>query len=147
MVLWFEHDLFCQANLLYVAAWYRQRRKRSALSLVSRKTLGGVTPEQLAAWYPQRRSLLPAHISMAAEAWDACCAPTVAPLEALLCRRLQFAGLSAALQAHLDRLLTPEDGLDRIERAVLWLITIGFTEFGELFEAFGRAEPVYGLGD
>lgn len=147
VVLWFEQDLFCQANLLYVLAWYAQRRRSPLLSLVMQRSLKGAEPVLMDGWFQARRALRPWQLRAAREAWAAYTNAYPGPLRGFLSGRMPWAGLGPALQAHLDRLPDPEDGLDRIERAVLWLITIGFTEFGELFEAFARAEPVYGLGD
>lgn len=147
VVLWFEQDLFCQANLLFVLAWYAQRRRRPLLSLVMQRSFDDAEPGALAESFPQRRPLRPWQLRSAREAWAAYTNAYPGPMRGFLSGRMPWAGLGPALQAHLDHLPDPEDGLDRIERAVLWLITIGYSDFGELFEAFCRAEPVFGLGD
>jgi len=147
VVLWFEQDLFCQANLLYVLAWYTHRRRRPALSLAMQRSFGDTQPGQIKGWFRARRVLRPWQLRSAGEAWAAYTNAYPGPLRGYLSGRMPWAGLGPALQAHLDRLPDPEDGLDRLERAVLWLVTVGFVDFDELFDAFRRAEPVYGFGD
>jgi hypothetical protein len=55
--------------------------------------------------------------------------------------------LRAALQKHLERFPSTRNGLGIIEHRALQLMGGGRKNFSELFVAFGKAEPVFGLGD
>lgn len=69
IVLWFEHDLFCQVNLLYLLDWFSQHDLRDTrLSLVCIDQFPGVTDfrglgqldaKQLASLFPDRNEIQP----------------------------------------------------------------------------------------
>src|SRR5207253_209572 len=67
VVLWFEHDLFCQVHLIYLLNWFAQRElRKTKLSLIfidnfpgidDFRGLGQLNEEQLASLFPQRREI------------------------------------------------------------------------------------------
>ena len=158
VVLWFEHDLFCQVNLLHVLDWFaKQSPGKTRLSLIcidafpgkpDFRGLGELTPAQLASLFDQRREVTVAEKQLAAEAWAAYASSSPLGLVALLendCSALPFLG--AALAKHLARFPSVRNGLGNIETKALELIAAGAHEFQALFPRFGTAEPLYGLGD
>ena len=158
VVLWFEHDLFCQVNLIYLLDWFSQRDLGKAkLSLICIDTFSGIqnfrglgqlNADQLASLFGSRHEVTPAEMELAAAAWDAYCSPDPTTIETLLrsdTAALPF--LRAALGCHLARFPSVRNGLGRIENCGLELIHSGLKEFGRLFQKFGDDEPVYGLGD
>src|SRR2546422_798857 len=74
-VLWFEHDMFCQINLIYLLDWFsKQSRGNTRLSLVcigefpgkpDFKGLGELTGEQLASLFERRHELVDAEFELA----------------------------------------------------------------------------------
>jgi hypothetical protein len=158
VVLWFEHDLFCQVNLIYLLDWFSHRTPADTkLSLVcigefpgieSFRGLGQLGPAELSSLFPQRRELSDRQFSIAAQAWKAYCSPTPEPVQAL--RNVDTSPLpylENALLHHLARFPSVRNGLGRIEKRALELIDGGYTDFPALFNRFGQLEPVYGLGD
>lgn len=157
VTLWFESDLFCQANLLYVLDWCAHRHLDTQLSLIcigefpgrpNFRGLGELTPEELASLYDKRNDVTSAQLELAARAWQAYRSADPRELERLLqtdTSALPF--LDGALRLHLARFPSVRNGLNRIESAGLELISQGFTRFGDLFPRFVAAEPDYGLGD
>jgi hypothetical protein len=158
VVLWFEHDLFCQINLIHVLDWFsKQNLGKTKLSLIcidrfsgreSFRGLGELTPTQLASLFDQRHEVSSDEKKFAAEAWAAYCSPTPQALVKFLEKdtsELPF--LKAALSKHLARFPSVKNGLGNIENKTLELIAGGASEFQKLFPAFGKVEPIYGLGD
>jgi len=158
VVLCFEHDLFCQVNLIHVLDWFsRQNLGNTKLSLIcigefpekeNFRGLGELSPQQLASLFDQRHEVSSAEKFIAAEAWAAYCSPHPKSLVHLLEKHtsaLPFLG--AALSKHLSRFPSARNGLGSIENKALELIASGVSEFKTLFPKFGAAEPVYGLGD
>lgn len=51
------------------------------------------------------------------------------------------------LRLHLMRFPSVKNGLGRVENTVLEIISSGAIGFKSLFPRFGKAQPVYGMGD
>jgi len=158
VVLWFEHDLFCQINLLYLLDWFApERLGQTKLSLINIgefpgrenfRGLGELTAEQLASLFPQRQQVTLDQLNLAKAAWAAYRSSDPTAIETLLktdTSSLPF--LPRALQAHLKRFPATKNGLGQVENRSLDLINNGFEKFIDLFPRFSNAEPVYGFGD
>lgn len=158
VVLWFEHDLFCQSLLLYLLDWFaRQDLGKTRLSLVcisefsgkqNFRGLGELTPNELASLFTERRQLTRQQLDLAAVAWRAYCSKDPTDIQSFLdsdTSALPY--LNAAFKAHLRRFPSTKNGLGRIENRGLQMIQSGLNRFTDLFPRFGAAEPVYGLGD
>src|SRR6266508_3189197 len=113
-VLWFEHDLFCQVNLIYLLDWFAQRELgRTNLTLVSVddfpgiddfRGLGQLNEEQLVSLFPQRHEITSAQLSLGSKAWPAYSSSDPSTIESLLngdTSALPF--LKPALFKHLAR--------------------------------------------
>ena len=157
-ILWFEHDLFCQINLIYLLDWFSKRSPApSKLSLIcvdqfpgieDFRGLGQLTGEQLASLFDKRHEVSQSKIALAARAWAAYRSPTPLELNSLVgedTSAMPFLG--HALRLHLMRFPSLENGLGRIEHKALELISDGAVVFKSLFPRFARNEPVYGIGD
>lgn len=158
VVLWFEHDLFCQTNLLYLLNWFAQRDLgKTKLSLIcigefpgkpNFRGLGELNTEQMASLFPSRHELSNAELKLATTAWQAYRSSDPTAIEKLMAAdtsALPFLG--RGFQSHLARFPSVRNGLGRIEDRGLALIRNGFKDSIDLFSKFGDAEPVYGLGD
>ena len=158
VVLWFEHDLFCQTNLIYLLSWLGERRTANTkLSLIcigefpglpNFRGLGELNPEQMASLFDKRHEVSQAEKALATAAWQAYCSPDPTAIQAFLqtdTSAMPF--LRRALELHLERFPFVSNGLGRIENRTLEFINEGARSFGELFPRFGDAEPTYGLGD
>jgi len=158
VVLWFEHDLFCQTNLVYLLNWFAQLEiENPKLSLIcigefpgkeNFRGLGELNAQEMASLFPKRQQITPAQFTLGEVAWQAYCSPDPTEIEkALAADTSALPFLGHALQAHLRRFPATGNGLGRIENRALELIHGGANTFIELFPRFGDAEPVYGLGD
>jgi hypothetical protein len=158
VILWFEHDLFCQLHLLYLLNWFSQRAPgKTKLSLIcigefpgreNFRGLGELTPDELASLFPTRQQVTQKQFELAAEAWEVYCSDDPTNLQNLLkadTSSLPF--LSNAFKLHLQRFPSTKNGLGRIENTALRLIDSGAINFNELFPRFAETEALYGFGD
>jgi len=157
-ILWFEHDLFCQANLIYLLDWFSPRlsdRDNVGLICIGEfpgiddfRGLGQLSGEQLASLFDNRHQVSESELSLASKAWAAYCSATPQDILGLIesdTTAMPF--LEGALRLHLSRFPSKANGLNRIENKALELISRGAVTFKSLFPRFGSEEPAYGLGD
>ena len=147
-ILWFEHDLHCQINLIYLLARLAETSARPSLICVG-EFLGAMPAERMAALFDTRHPVTEAELRLAQAAWDAYSAPVPRALEALLAAdtsALPF--LRDTLLRHLGRFPSVRNGLGAIENHALRLIADGHATFPTLFPALMKTDPIYGgLGD
>jgi RNA polymerase sigma factor (sigma-70 family) len=146
MILWYEHDLFDQLNLIQVLDRLREVEVAGAapVSLIcigsfpgrpDFKGLGQLTPDELASLLETRQPLSSEQLELGSRAWRAFRAPDPRELEALLdagTAALPF--LAAALRRHLEEYPWTTDGLSRTERRILELARQPI----DTWDAFGR---------
>lgn len=133
IVLWFEHDLFDQLNLIQLVTWMGGWLDASRVSLVAIdsypghpefKGFGQLTPAELAPLFDTRRDVTAAQRDLAARAWKAFTQPDPLALDRL---RQQDTHALPFLSATITRLLEEypwtTDGLSRSERRLLTLVS------------------------
>jgi Domain of unknown function (DUF1835) len=158
IVMWFEHDLFCQINLIYLLNRFSDQdpgnRKLSLICIGefagvnNFRGLGELSAGQIASLFNTRHSVTDAETSLARRAWEAYCSPDPEAIETILSEDTQaLPYLKGALLQHLARFPSLRNGLGHAENRLLELIRNGQSEFIRLCPAFFEAEPAYGLGD
>jgi hypothetical protein len=150
VVLWFEHDLYDQLQLIQILDWFsHQDLGRTIVSLICGNSyLGHMHPEQLASLFRLRHPVTAAEFKTAQAAWDAFCSPEPTGLAALAASdtsALPF--LHDALLRHLEQFPALRNGISRAERQILQLTGSGLTEFRELFPAAQKMEESIWMGD
>lgn len=151
VVLWFEHDLYDQLQLLQVLDWFRAADLGPVrLSLVNPGDfLGQQPPARIRELFAARRAVTPDMFSVAAAAWGDFRAPE--PMALADRARVPHAALphlATALMRLLEEYPGADDGLSRTERQVLAALADGPLRFGRLFRAahLEREEAEF-LGD
>lgn len=158
IILWFEHDLFCQTHLIFLLDHFARHSVAPArLSLIcinqfpgkpDFRGLGELTAEQMASLFDTRHEVKPAEMQLAQRAWSAYCASDPLVLVSLLdtdTSALPF--LSEALLLHLGRFPSVFNGLNQAENTLLSLMADGHSSYMNVCPAFFNAMPTYGLGD
>lgn len=150
VVLWFEHDLYDQLQLIQILDWFSaQSLDGTRLSLVAVKTyLGRLAPQQLAALYPTRHRVTEAELGLAGRAWEAFRSPVPTGLVELLragTSALPF--LHGALLRHLEQFPSAANGLSRSEQQILEIAADGVSGVGAIFCASSEREERIFLGD
>ena len=158
VVLWFEHDLFDQLNLIWLLVALVEAGTsvdRVRLVVIGEHPdvspfhgLGQLSSAQLTALAPARRPLSPGAVAEARAAWSDVCAPD----PRALARRAEAAGdhlpwLPGALRRLVEELPSVAGGLSRTERQGLEAIGDGAGTLGEAFSASAAREERVFLGD
>ena len=155
VVLWFEHDLYDQLQLLDVLALARTVEATPELIVVgsfpgkpSFAGLGELTAGELETLWASRRQATPATLEAAAAAWASFQEPEPAAVAEWAAREIApLPFLAPALRRLLEELPTPADGLSRTERSVLQAIAGGARTPPAAFIAAQRLEHAPFLGD
>jgi hypothetical protein len=158
LILWFEHDLFDQLNLIQLLPWIRERLPAATVvSLVCIgsfpghprfKGLGELSAEELASLLHTRQGVSEAQYSLAKLAWQAFREPTPEALDTL--RRTDTAALpylAAALARFLQEYPWTRDGLSRTERRLLELAGAGTVDLAAAFPRMHDGEDAYYVTD
>jgi hypothetical protein len=117
IVLWFEHDLYDQLQLIQVLDGLAGLRGPPISLICEAEYLGNMAPERAAELFVLRNPLVRRHFQEAQAAWAAFRSPDPGKLENLRTTSLPF--LAAAIRRHLEEFPWTTDGLSRTERQVL----------------------------
>ena len=158
LVLWYEHDLFDQLNLIQLLAWIRAHLPSSkpvSLICIDRfpgrptfRGLGELTPAELAPLLDTRQPVTDGQYALAGRAWRAFGEPTPEPLDEL-CRTdtSALAFLGAALKRFLQEYPWTTDGLSRRERRLLDLVRDEAISLEAAFPRMDRGETAFYVSD
>ncbi len=154
IVLWFEHDLYDQLQLVQILAWLALHdaagRRLSIIQIGSHpevpnfQGLGQLSGAQLAALLPTRSPVTSRQLDIGREAWTAFCADSPAALADLATRpdpEMPF--LAAGLSRFLEEYPSIDDGLSRTERQLLTVIAAGTTKRAAIWWASQQFETSY----
>jgi hypothetical protein len=162
LVLWYEHDLFDQLNLIQLLAWLGQQigqqplaGKRVSLICIGSfpgrdhfKGLGQLTPAEIAPLLDTRQPVTAAQYALAARAWDAFRASDPRALDAATREDLSaLPFLAAALRRHLEEFPWTTDGLSRTERHLMQLAAAGPIAFTDAFARIHDGETAFYIAD
>ncbi len=145
VVLWFEHDLYDQLQLLQALVLAGDSR----LELIQADAdLGPLPPDGLEALWPQRRPVTLHTRALASEAWEAFRAPEPTGLVELAGHDTpSLPHLGSAMRRLLEELPDARTGLSRTERQLLEPLLHGPRLPFELFLASQSREEAAFLGD
>jgi hypothetical protein len=155
VVLWFEHDLYDQLQLLDILALAHTAAGSLELIVVGSfpgrpqfRGLGELTAEQLETLWPSRVTATPETLAAAGSAWEALRQPEPSALVAHARADVpQLPFLGPALRRLLEELPAPGDGLSGTERRLLRAIAAGAATPAAAFRAAQDLEAAPFLGD
>jgi hypothetical protein len=173
LVLWFEHDLFDQLNLIQLLPFIRAHVPASKpVSLICIGSfpgrpnfhgLGELEPRELASLFPARQPVTSAQYDLAQRAWEAFRQPTPEGIDELIGRpeglqprggskdpQLRTAALpflGAALRRFLQEYPWTSDGLSRTERRLMMLAARGQADWPASFPRMHEGEDAYYISD
>lgn len=150
VVLWFEHDLYDQLQLLQILDWFSREQMNADGSLLlvqASEFLGRQTEVEIEALRALEEPVTAEQIALAADAWAAFRTPTPERFQAFLRGDLSpLPFLASAVRRMLEE-LPGRDGLSRSERQVLSAVGGGITTPPALFVAVQRTEQAAFMGD
>lgn len=150
VMLWFEHDLYDQLQLIQILAWFAANpREDGALFLLqSDDFLGTQEIETLSSMQGSERPVTPEQLELAVHAWDAFRQSTPEAWAGLLDDDLAMLPfLKPAVRRMLEELPDTKSGLSRTQRTILQQIEGGVTRPGALFGAVQKTEQAAFMGD
>lgn len=149
--LWFEQDLFCQANLWFICAYLMLHKKSNPIYLIMPRSFSSygfaaLDSKELRSLYDNRKPFL--HLTEFAALWEFY---RLAKNDELWQLTLELSGtypfLKESVQAHLDSVRSV-DSLGRPINSLIRIIKdLDTTEFGPVFKEFCTREGIYGFGD
>ena len=147
VVLFFEHDLYDQVQLIQVLDWFSARDLGGTrLSLVQTdEYLGTIRPGRLRALFRERRETTAEQLDLGSTAWRAFRSPDpTAVLGAIEAGTRALPFLAPALRRHLEQFPSTANGLSRSEEQALEAIAGGKGTLGGVFAAHQeREEPLF----
>jgi len=150
VVLWFEHDLFDQLQLLQLLDFFASaRRGATALRIVCvGEYLGEASPDRLCELYPQRSDVSAEQLELGCRGWAAFRSSDPSAIVDLLgedTSALPF--LAGALHRHLEQFPSTHNGLSRSEEQGLRAVADGAGELRDAFQRAQASEEARFLGD
>lgn len=150
VVLWFEHDLYDQLQLIQILDWFgREHGAETHLYLVQADDfLGQQTPETIANLAQLEEPVFDQQMVLASRAWEAFRQPTPESWFGLLEADLSpLPFLRPAVTRMLEELPSAKSGLSRTEREILKAVRGGAARTRELFSAVQSQEEAAFMGD
>lgn len=146
VVLWFEHDLYDQLQLVQILDMLEDTGGVSGV--LTDRYLGTLEPDELEDLGRSREPIGVEQLALARLAWAAVRASEPVATEAMLrTHTAALPHLARALRRLLEELPAVGDGLSRTERQALEALDAGATTPLEVFAASQRAEDAPFLGD
>ena len=149
VILWFEHDLYDQLQLIQILDWFYQHQPNVPLSIICvDQYLGRLSPNDMRALQAVKTSVSDDQLKIAHEAWFAFRQKTPHDLQAFLRRDtsvLPF--LKGAIERLLEEYPSTVNGLSRTEAQALRVIAKGEIGAWQVFELNQKAEERVFLGD
>ena len=150
-VLWFEHDLYDQLQLLQVLDWFAaQGLDGTRLSLIcDAEYLGRLTADELRSRFPDRHPVSGQQLNVGRDAWSAFRSPDPRSLLPFLGdRSMPLPFLATALRRHLQQFPDGVTGLSRSESQALTAIEAGHLQAKQAyFSSHHQMEEAIFLGD
>jgi hypothetical protein len=149
VVVWMEHDLYSQLQLMQILDFLAREPPRDGLYLIQAgQHLARETPVALKRHLRLMEPATRAHLDLAQLAWKSFRAATPEPLAALLQLDTQiFPFLKMAVMRHLEELPAPRTGLTHTEYSIMMFITRGCLRPRELYAHFTEEEAAVAMGN
>jgi len=150
IILWFEHDLYDQLQLLQILDWFNENRPGdTTLSIICvDQYLGMLLPDEMAALTRYEKPVSEAHYELASKAWPAFQYDTPEKWQALLdSDTMVLPFLQGAVIRLLEEYPDCTSGLSRTAQQALKIVQQGEKRPGKIFARYQETEQRRFLGD
>lgn len=150
VVLWFEHDLYDQLQLLQILDWFHQNRSnKTTLSIICvNQYLGMCSPNEMESLFNYEEPVTETHLLLANNAWSAFRSNSPEKWQALLrtdTAILPF--LAGAIIRLLEEYPSCKTGLSRAAQQALEIVSLGEKRPENVFMRYQESEERKFLGD
>ena len=149
VVLWFDADLVCQINLLYLL-YHLAQKKPAVVSVCTPKNgnIGHKTHEALQQLFEHRQMLHAEQLQQAATLWQLYAGPDPEALQTYLQENSLYSNaLKQALTLHLRQFPDLQQHLGEPHKILLTALAESKATTTEIQNRFWQQDPGYGLGD
>ena len=150
IILWFEHDLYDQLQLLQILSWFKSNNSEEIeLSLISTdKYLGECSQNEITKLLGYEQKISKEHLNLAQKAWFAFTTPNPREWLKLLDKELHlFPFLEDAIIRMLEEYPNTRNGLSRSAHQALLTISRGIKNPNEIFKNCQNYEKQKFMGD
>jgi hypothetical protein len=149
VVLWFEHDLYDQLQLIQVLDWFADHPHPNLTLINPPEYLGHASTARLAELFAAREAVTRGQLALGRRAWEAFRAPDPRHLEAIAEERADdLPHLSRALFRLLEEYPVVGSGLSRCEELILAAFAGGTRTLADAYPAsHHQVEKAVWLGD
>ncbi|MDH5323939.1 MAG: hypothetical protein OEZ68_03120 [Gammaproteobacteria bacterium] len=150
VLLWFEHDLYDQLQLLQLLDWFRQHlAEGTRLSLICvDQYLGTLTPQQMTTLAPLEQAVTPEQLELASQSWAAFRENTPMAFTEMLNKDTEaLPFLHGAIQRMLQEYPSSSNGLSRTQQQALGAIAAGESRPARVFGDNQKQEQRMFMGD
>ncbi|WP_439883249.1 DUF1835 domain-containing protein [Pontibacter sp. MBLB2868] len=150
IILWFDADLMCQLNLLYLLQYLLEKNHQlvSVCTPPPNHSIGLMKPGELQSIFEKRTQLSELQLKQASELWQLYGSHDPVNLQLYLEQReLLLPNIGNALKLHFTRFPDCHTGLSQPETIILNLIAGGIDTVEALMQQFWHEHPAYGFGD
>ncbi len=158
VVLWFEFDLHCQINLLFLLNYFSKiELPKTVLWLICPSShphhpdfrgIGQLSPDELKGLYPEKVRLRAKDFIIAVAAWRAYCSGNPQQINLVLNQDFgKLYLLKPALKAHLIRLPKDGESLSLFEQNLIQIAGTSLKSRLNIYNEFWKNSSIYGMGD
>ncbi|MDF1643577.1 MAG: hypothetical protein P1U80_05275 [Pseudomonadales bacterium] len=150
VILWFEHDLYDQLQILQILDWFHDKDKNGVeLSIICRdKYLGMLSPGEMKNLLIFEEPITEKHLVLSSKAWSAFRENSPKEWCQLLDKDISVLPyLKGAVTRMLEEYPNSDNGLSRTEQQALKIISKGESLAGKVFGLSQKSEERMFLGD
>ena len=158
LILWFEYDLVCQINLIYILSVLKDMEIQDLPiylicpdrfeGIANFRGLGELNAMQLTQLYSSSYKLNTSDLNIASRAWHIYTENNPSAIQTLLQEDFgDLPLLKKALTAHLLRFPNPDTKLNYIEETLLNIVHKGITKRTDIYKSFWLKESIFGITD
>ena len=150
VILWFEHDLYDQLQILQLLDWFAENApEHSSLSIIcTEQYLGMASPDQMKSLVKFKENITNEHLNLAKKAWNAFRCPSHEELQYMINEDLSLLPfLKDAIFRLLEEYPSTGNGLSRTAQKALQIISRGERRPGRIFGYYQDSEERKFMGD
>ncbi len=150
VILWFEHDLYDQLQLIQLLDWFSQQELGGKkLSLICEdEFVSNSSKDRLLTNFSVRNEITSNQLALGRQSWLAFCSPNSQKIVEIITRDSSFLPyLQSAFLRLLQEYPDKENGLSRNQLQILKIVQSDITQPGEIFKESHKMEEANYLGD
>ena len=150
VILWFEHDLYDQLQLIQLLDWFSQHEfKKTKLSIICKdEFVANSSKGRLLVNYSDRSEITSNQLASGYQSWLAFCSPNPKKIVEIITQDISYLPyLQSAFLRLLQEYPDKENGLSRNQSQILKIVQSNMTQPGEIFKESHKMEEANYLGD